>query len=77
MKLNSFSDFKMIDLFYQASNAGVQIELIVRGICCLIPGVEGIQVKQFKNHKLQFKGLTEDQIETIGRVKKLLIQTTI
>jgi len=42
MKLNSFSDFKMIDLFYQASNAGVQIELIVRGICCLIPGVEGM-----------------------------------
>ncbi|MGJ8684469.1 MAG: polyphosphate kinase 1 [Nonlabens sp.] len=42
MKLNSFSDFKMIDLFYEASNAGVQIELIVRGICCLIPGVKGM-----------------------------------
>lgn len=42
MKLNSLSDFKMIDLFYEASRAGVQIELIVRGICCLIPGVEGM-----------------------------------
>lgn len=42
MKLNSFSDFRMIDLFYQASIAGVQIELIVRGICCLIPGVRGM-----------------------------------
>ncbi len=42
MKLNSFSDFKMIDLFYEASNAGVKIELIIRGICCLIPGVRGM-----------------------------------
>lgn len=42
MKVNSFSDLKMIDLFYQASNAGVQIELIVRGICCLVPGVKGM-----------------------------------
>jgi polyphosphate kinase len=42
MKLNSFSDFKMIDLFYEASQAGVEIQLIVRGICCLIPGVPGM-----------------------------------
>ncbi|QJP34984.1 polyphosphate kinase 1 [Nonlabens sp. Ci31] len=42
MKVNSFSDFRMIDLFYEASNAGVQIELIVRGICCLVPGVKGM-----------------------------------
>ncbi|KEZ93200.1 MULTISPECIES: polyphosphate kinase 1 [Nonlabens] len=42
MKLNSFSDFKMIELFYEASNAGVQIDLIIRGICCLIPGVIGM-----------------------------------
>ncbi len=42
LKLNSFSDYKMITLFYEASQAGVQIELIIRGICCLIPGVKGI-----------------------------------
>lgn len=42
MKLNSFSDFSMIDLFYEASNAGVQIDLIVRGICCLVPGVKNM-----------------------------------
>ena len=41
-KINSFSDFKMIDLFYEASNAGVKIELIIRGICCLAPGVKGM-----------------------------------
>lgn len=42
LKLNSLSDYKMIDKLYQASQAGVKIQLIVRGICCLIPGVEGM-----------------------------------
>lgn len=42
IKLNSFSDFKMIELFYEASTAGVKIELIIRGICCLVPGVVGM-----------------------------------
>ena len=39
-KMNSLQDTKMIDLLYQASNAGVKIKLIVRGICCLISGVK-------------------------------------
>ncbi|RMA64187.1 polyphosphate kinase 1 [Ulvibacter antarcticus] len=42
LKLNSLSDFKMIDKLYEASRAGVSIKLIVRGICCLIPGVKGM-----------------------------------
>jgi polyphosphate kinase len=42
IKLNSLSDFKMIDLLYEASNAGVKIDLIIRGICCLVPGVAGM-----------------------------------
>lgn len=41
-KMNSLQDSKMIDLLYKASNAGVKIKLIVRGICCLIPGVRGM-----------------------------------
>lgn len=42
MKLNSLSDYPMIDKLYQASQAGVKIKLIVRGICCLVPGVQGL-----------------------------------
>jgi polyphosphate kinase len=42
LKLNSLSDFDMIDKLYDASRAGVQIKLIIRGICCLIPGLEGM-----------------------------------
>lgn len=42
LKMNSLSDFGMIDKLYDASNAGVKIQLQVRGICALIPGVEGM-----------------------------------
>ncbi|MBF0521771.1 MAG: polyphosphate kinase 1 [Candidatus Omnitrophica bacterium] len=41
-KFNSLEDPRMIEKLYEASNAGVKINLIVRGICCLIPGVEGM-----------------------------------
>lgn len=42
LKMNSLSDFQMIDKLYEASNAGVKIQLQIRGICSLIPGIPGM-----------------------------------
>lgn len=39
LKMNSLSSYKMVDKLYEASRAGVKIQMVVRGICCLIPGV--------------------------------------
>jgi len=42
LKINSLTDIGMINLLYETSQSGVQIDLFVRGMCCLRPGVEGM-----------------------------------
>jgi len=42
VKLNSLSSYMMVDKLYEASRAGVKIQMIIRGICCLVPGIKGM-----------------------------------
>ena len=41
LKMNSLADEQLINKLYHASNAGVKIQMIIRGMCCLVPGVKG------------------------------------
>ena len=42
LKLNNITNYPLIDRLYEASQAGVKIKMIVRGICCLVPGIKGL-----------------------------------
>ena len=57
LKLNSFTSYKFVDKLYQASQQGVKIKLLIRGICCLIPNKlglsENIEVKSVVDRYLE------------------------
>ncbi|OZV68710.1 polyphosphate kinase 1 [Winogradskyella aurantia] len=61
LKMNSISSYKMVDKLYEASRAGVKIKMIVRGLCCLVPGIKG----------------TSDNIEIISIIDKFLEHTRL
>ena len=61
LKLNSISSYSMVDKLYEASRAGVKIQMIVRGICCLVPGIKGMS----------------ENIEVISIVDKFLEHTRL
>jgi polyphosphate kinase len=61
LKMNSLSSFNMVDKLYEASRAGVKVQMIIRGICCLIPGVKGMS----------------ENIEVISIVDKFLEHTRL
>jgi polyphosphate kinase len=42
MTMNALVDPEMIQMLYKASNAGIEVELLIRGICCLKPGIKGV-----------------------------------
>jgi polyphosphate kinase len=61
LKMNSISSYDMVDKLYEASRAGVKIQMIVRGLCCLVPGISGMS----------------ENIEVISIVDKFLEHTRL
>jgi polyphosphate kinase len=75
LKMNSLADEQLIAKLYDASNAGVKIQLIIRGMCCLVPGVEGFS-KNIKVISIVDKYLEHARIHIFANGGKELIYLT-